>query len=467
MSQTADTPRIFGLAPGVFLQCAALGLLIAGALLDQAALKHAAAFLVVLWIATQWPRLLPQSRWISAAAAISVVLSLAVFAGAFPRIVTAIVQGTGFAALMMVLGLLRQPVKRARVTHQAAEYLLSFRPRRRFAALQTGAQFMALMFNVGIVAMIGDLTEARDGRDVRRDPGRRAMILATMRGNGLMATWAPVSLGFAVVSTGLTELNPDRLIAISFVFVMVTLAITGRWPLLPPEARMPEAEETPAQREPGGPGALIKVLCVSAVLLAATIVFHDLIGLNFNLTTVIVIPVFALTWLALEPARIAGPFRHRLTSALGSLGDLRSESALFMSASILGTVLTLAIQASPLWPVISGPKTAALPALLAVYFLIPFCAFLYVPNLVTVVMAAQVLAPTALGQNHPTALGLALCIGWGASITANPISAFSMITGRLCDVPTRKLAHGWNMPYTLMLLALGVGPVCVLYWIGG
>ena len=40
---------------------------------------------------------------------------------------------------------------------QAAEYLTGFSPRFRFGALNTGAMGLALLFNVGIITMIGDL----------------------------------------------------------------------------------------------------------------------------------------------------------------------------------------------------------------------------------------------------------------------------------------------------------------------
>lgn len=134
---------------GVLLQCLMLVALIVGALTGAPGLAEAAAVLAVCWVATQWGQLIPMARVFVGLAIASLALAALFLPQALPRLVIAAVQGTGFAALMMVLGLLRQPVKRAAVTRAAAEFLLSVTPRWRYGGVLTGAQFMALMFNVG------------------------------------------------------------------------------------------------------------------------------------------------------------------------------------------------------------------------------------------------------------------------------------------------------------------------------
>ncbi len=109
---------------------------------------------------------------------------------------------------------------------------------------------------------------------------------------------------------------------------------------------------------------------------------------------------------------------------------------------------------------------ASLPVLLAAFAAIPLAAALYLPNSIFVVMAAQVLAPTALGQDHATALGLALCIGWAVAICVNPISAMSLITGRLCGVPPSRVAHRWNLRFALAVTACGALLITAVYRLG-
>lgn len=454
------------LPPAVWLQIAMLLCLVVGAFSHHPGPMRAAAALAVVWIATQWRRLIPLARVFFALATALGALALAVAPATAPGLLaSALVQGTGFAALMMVLGLLRQPVRRAETTLAATEYLLAFPPRRRFAALFAGAHFMSLMFNVGIIAMIGDLTQPRDGRDVSRDPARRAMVMAAMRGAALVSIWSPIGLGFAIVSAGLPALEPLRLVGAAFLFSAVAVAIGALWPLLPAEARMPR-DAAPAADLQGSGAALAVTLVISAGLLGATWAIHVGLGVGFTIASVTVLPVFALIWLALESRHAADGFGARLGQALAALADLRSESAIFLSANVIGAVLSLALQASPLWEALAGSRFAGLPLALACLVAVPAAAAVYLPNSIVVVMGAQLLGHTPLGLEHPVALGLALCIGWGLAICVSPISAMTLIAGRFCATSSRRIAHRWNLPYALLLLLLGAATVSLAYRLG-
>ena len=461
----ASWPRPGALPAAVWLQIAMLLCLIFGAFAHHTAPMQAAAGLAVIWIATQWGRLIRLARVFFALAIGLGVIALWHVPAAGAQLAAALVQGTGFAALMMVLGLLRQPVRRAQTTRSATEYLLAFPPQRRFAALFAGAHVMALMFNVGIIAMIGDLTEPRDGRDVRHDPARRAMVMAAMRGAATVSIWSPIGLGFAIVSAGLPTLDPLRLICCAVAFSALALALGARWPLLPTEARMPR-DAAPGGNSGGAGRALAATLAISALLLGLTYAMHRGLGVGFTIASVTVLPVFALIWLGLESRHAEAGFGPRLVQALRALGDLRSESAIFLSANVIGVVLSMALQASPLWAAMIESRFAGLPLALGCLVAVPLAAALYLPNSIVVVVAAQLLGGTPLGLEHPVALGLALCIGWGLAICVSPISAMTLIAGRLCATSSRRVAHHWNMPYAATLLFLGAGAVCLAYRFG-
>lgn len=312
--------------------------------------------------------------------------------------------------------------------------------------------------------MIGDLSEAADGRDLRRDPARRAMIVAAMRGAALVTIWSPMSLGFAIVTAGVPNVAPLPLIALAFGFTVFLLALSSLWPMLPREARIPP--DAPRPDLTGERRALLLVLGASGLLLVLTMGMHLVLGLSFTLCAVVTIPGFALVWLARE-SRATAPFVGRLRDALFAMADLRSEAALFLAANVIGAGLSVAIQASPLWPLLAAPELSGLPTLIFCLFMIPLAAAIYLPNAVMVVLTAQVFGPTLLGQDHPLALGLTLCIGWALAICVNPISAMSLITARLSDVPPARVAHRWNALFSLVTLALAAVLVSVVYVAGG
>jgi hypothetical protein len=116
---------------------------------------------------------------------------------------------------MIALGALRHPVRRIQTTPDAAEYLLAFPSRRHFAALHPGAHSMSLMFNVGIIAMIADLTQPQDARD---GGGGHA------RGHDDQHP-VPIGLGFAIITVGLPALDPLVFVSITFGCTTLTLAL--------------------------------------------------------------------------------------------------------------------------------------------------------------------------------------------------------------------------------------------------
>jgi hypothetical protein len=457
-----NVPRS-SLSAAVWLQIALIAALIAGAVLDLPMLQTLAGVLAILWIVSQWKKLMPLARLFAGLAALCGLAAAILVPQALPRLFMAVVQGTGFAALMMVLGLLRQPVKRAAVTRSAANYLLTTPPRRRYGALLAGAQFMALMFNVGIIAMVGDLTQAHDGQTEKADPERSAMVLAAMRGAALVSIWSPMSLGFAIVTAGVHMVDPMALIAVAFFFTMIMVAISAVFPMLPRAAQLSAVQGTQSR---GSGHAVAAVLVISAVLLGCSIMLHQLTGFAFTLCTVIILPVFALIWLALERNQRES-FADRLGEALMALADLRNEGALFLSANVIGAALSLALQASPLWPLLSGAGFASLPVLLLLLIAIPVSAALYLPNSVMVVLAAQVFGPTMLGQSHPLALGLTLCIGWSLAISVNPISAMNLIVARFSGVSASRVAHRWNAGFAFVTACAAAILITIVYEMGG
>ncbi|MEI4473317.1 hypothetical protein [Frigidibacter sp. MR17.24] len=458
-----------GLPAAVWLQVAMLACLIGGTLGHVLLPVQLAAALAVMWMITQLRLMIPLARVFMALATTLAVIAVALDPASFARIETALLQGTGFAALMMVLGLLRDPVRRSSVARGATEYLLSFPPARRFASLFAGAHFMSLMFNVGIIAMIGDLTAARDGRDTRADPDRRAMVMAAMRGAALVSIWSPISLGFAIVTAGLPALDPVTLALAAFGFGALAVTLGCLWPMLPAEARVAPPPATTATTAPAtgqGPWPMLGILAISALLLAATYAVHRTAELSFTVASVTVLPVFALGWLALESPRATEGFGPRLTRALGALADLRSEGAVFLSANVIGAVLSMALQATPLWQGLMASDAAGLPLALACLLAVPLAATVYLPNTIVVVMGAQLLGHTPLGLAHPVSLGLALCIGWGLAICVSPISAMNLISARFCATSARRIALGWNRRYVVVLAALGCAAVALAYGAG-
>lgn len=450
-----------GVHPLNWLQLLMVALLVAGALLGWPGLSLLAAGLAVLACVLQWRQLIGLARVFFVLAVLAALAIAGYRPTQLPALLASLQQGAAFAALMMVLGMLRHPVRRSPFVRAAAQYLLVYPPRSRYAAANVGAHFLSLLFNVGVIAMMGDLTHAKDGQ---RDAASRAMVVAAMRGAALVSIWSPIGLGFAIVTAGIPALDPIRFLLASLGFTLLALLVTAAWPMLPVAAQVPAHEPPPAARPSAGP--LLGTLAICVLLLVVVLAVHAGLNISFTLASVAVVPLLALAWLLLEGGTAQRDTTAELRSTLDGLSSLRSESAIFLAANVIGAALSILVQALPFWHALAAHPFPVLPVLLACLVLIPLIAASYIPNSIVVVMAAQLLGNSPLGQHYPLALGLTLAIAWGVAISVSPISAMCLITGQLCGISSRATALVWNRPFALVLLALATVSISLLVLTG-
>lgn len=377
----------------------------------------------------------------------------------------ALIQGTGFAGLMTVLGLLRHPVRRSRLVRAAAQELLSRPPRNRFFATYLGSHCLSLLFNVGIIPMIGDLTRQHSADD----PQRPALVLAAQRGAATMAMWSPMGLGFAIIMAGIPGIPVVPFIALTAGFTALLLVITGLHPMLPPELS-PELPDKTSAESPATGGhpaadqhsrALWLTFGLCAALMALVLIAGRVTGLSFTLASVAVLPLVAIAWLLIE--RGEASFGTELRASLAGLPGLRNESTVFLSANAIGAGISLALSVTPLHDWLASGMVPFLPLLLMTLVLVPLCAAACVPNAILLVLVAQTVGNTPLGAAHPLSLGLALALSWGPAVSVAPISAMCLLTGTACDVPPRRVGHYWNLRFAVFVTLSAAVLVSVVY----
>lgn len=447
-----------GISPLNALQVASVALLITGGWLHIGTLQILAAALMVLTTFLQWNRLIPLARVMYAGMAVVGSTITLLRPDLLPRLEVALVQGTTFAALMAVLGLLRHPVRQSRLVRGAAEYLIARPPRQRFGAINGGAHILSILFNVGIIPMIGDLLRQGAEKTIL-DPSRRALVLATQRGAGLVTIWSPVGLGFAVVTSGVPSLDPMVFLGVAAAFTAVATAFTIFFPLLPAEAAM-TVQDAPSGRLPVRPLVLTFAAC--GLLLALAITLHHVANISFTMASVTMLPVVALIWLMVDRAGTPRTIPEDIRIAIEGLGGLRNESAIFLSANVIGTALSVLLTMLPIGQVLYNDTLPALPVILGCMIAIPLAAMIYLPNTIMTVLFAQLLGSTPLAEAHPVALGLALATGWSVAASLSPISAMCLMAGSICGVSARRVALVWNRLFALLVLTLAAIAIILL-----
>lgn len=188
-------------------------------------LLDVAVVALVLFVVLEW-RNLPMLAHLFAFGALAAIAAVLVFDPEnWPRMLAAMRQSTTFACLLAMLGVLRYPAKRSRLVARAAAWLVSRKPRHAYATLSFGGHFLSLLFNVGVLPLIGDMIRKGGGHFENGEPGRE-MMLGGMRGMSLMTIWSPMGLGFAIVTTSTAGLDPVKFLFVAFTAAMLLLVVS-------------------------------------------------------------------------------------------------------------------------------------------------------------------------------------------------------------------------------------------------
>jgi len=431
----------------------ALGLAALGTVAGKLGLGYLAfvpaACCFVLFICLEWRRTVRQARLFVGIAVILAAAILWTLPDARLAMAGAGIDALSFTTLLASLALLRAPMGRSTLVRGAASWLLA-RPRgQRYAAISYGSHFLAVIFNVGILQLIGEILQAA-GLRCSESATARQLLLGAMRASTSLVLWSPMAMGFAVISTAFPGFDP---VAYILVGLLLALTLIGVGCMM---AGKGAGEVLPTQETPPNLRALLILLAGAAMLFGATFSLYWLLGLAFITATSLAVAAFALVWNRLEPPESG----LGLGLMVARLTELRSEMFIFAASTVIGAAIATIFRAI-------GPQ--ALDAVdgvwvpLACLLGIPALAAFAIPPSIPVILGAQLLASTSIAAAHPISLGLSLTAGWSLGMLVSPISATLLIAGNIAAAPARRIAYGWNGLYTLLAALLSTAWIAGLY----
>jgi hypothetical protein len=189
-------------------------------------LLRAAAALATVAVLSDWKRLATIAKvFVTAGFILCATSEFLLPAGKAAIVERALYQGVGFSSFLSVLGMLRYAVGRSDIIRNAAEYLMSMPGRRRYQAVKVGSHLLSLLFNIGIISLLGQMVaKATEGQD--RQGERRSILLAAMRGTVLMTIWSPLGVGFAIITQSIPNLAPTAFIIAAFATAAALILVT-------------------------------------------------------------------------------------------------------------------------------------------------------------------------------------------------------------------------------------------------
>jgi hypothetical protein len=382
---------------------------------------------------------------------------------------TALGHAAFIAAFFTAQAALRSAAAGSAAIAECGRFVADQPPGRRYAALTLGGQLFGLILGYGAISLLGGLAEASARHEANpelRGHRLRRMLLAIQRGFVSTLPWSP--LAFAVAIT--TEVVPGATWGNSVLPCLVSgLLLAGLgWALDTIFKPRLSPGVTPRRAAPDRPWltALRPLLVLLGVIVCSVIAVALLSGLRIIVAVMLIVPLIALTWVALQhkgPVRATRALQRAAAYATRELPAYRSELVLLMMAGFIGSLggqLAAPFAAAteldfgllPLW---------ALHLLL--FWTVPVAGQLGMNPILVVSLIAPILpAPAEIGAS-PVSLIVALTGGWALSAATSPFTATTLLIGSIGKVGAVHVGLRWNGLYVLVCgVALSIWTLLVM-----
>jgi hypothetical protein len=438
------------IAPTAWLYLAVYLLTLVDALRPTPVVAGIAAVGLMAFVVSQLPAIRTPQRIASAvliAGGLAAAWSRGGPSGALADLIGGAERALPFMVLFAAVMCLQLPALVSPSFRQLGERVVAQPPGRRYLMLAFAGHYMGAVLNLAGLQLVASLLDPD-----MRPTLRRRLTLAVLRGFSAAVMWSPFFVGMGVILTVVPEVSWLQLapaglvIGSGLVLLAWALDRATRGPR-DPQGERPEVPEGDLGR------AVLGVLAVFLALAAPVVALSEGAGLSIVIALGLVAPSLSVAWAWLLRRRRAGDPAPVLARVTARLPRLRNEAALFLAATVFAVGVSHAIQPDALagalgltdWP--TGLRAAALAVVGTLL------GGLGVHPVVLVILAGEVLGPTALGLS-PLATAMLLAVVWGMGTQMSPFSATTMHVSRMLDVSVFRVAWLWNAPYCLPAAAL-------------
>ena len=368
------------------------------------------------------------------------------------------------SALIAMLGCLRSAASVAPEVRQAGAFVTSQPASHRYLAMTFGGHVFGVLINFGGLALLLDMANrAMASEAAMRLPPEaqearlKRMVLAVVRGFSMISLWSP--FGFAtnailVALPGLSyvEFGPIGL-AMSFVYIAVG------WLFDRAAGRKFRALGLPRPAPPRGSWVGALLLLGHVFALGGLVFFtHGATQLSFQQALILVVPCYALVWVATvtrrEPGGTWGNLRQASTATWQRLSYLGPEVGVFASAGFLPVLLLTVIPTDPLREAVASWGLGAMSLAAFLSLSIVGGAMMGINPIVSSSVLAAVLAQLSVPGLSDAVIALTITGSWTAVISLSPFITTLVICSAIVGRSPARIGLVWNGAYCLTILAV-------------
>ncbi|MBX3528664.1 MAG: hypothetical protein KF904_20885 [Rhodoblastus sp.] len=422
---------------------------------------YVAAPALVFYIALEWPRLRGNARFL-VAACVALGLYAGISTGAWRRVGDGLAASCFYPAFLAALSFLRDAAASSPMVERAGRYLVAQPPGRRYVALTFGGHVFGILLNLGGLALLASMlkqtnTLASAGGDQGRFELReKRMTLAVLRGFHSMAMWCPLSITMALLFSLTPGVHWAEYAPYGLMLTVVFLAFGWLFDFI----QFPRAKTAPVNDDPGGWRAALAMLAQVTAITLIALAMEELTGVRFTIHILVVVPLFALGWLALQNAAL-GPLEalRRSTVTLIERSKLgfpayANEVTLFATAGFLGAMTPLVLREETMVAIITNLHLTPAMLSVAIVLVIAGLAVVGINAMVTVTMLVGALAHAPATGLSPLKLVFVIVGAWSLSNGMSPLNSSMVLLGGVMGRPSETITIRWNGVFALMTLVL-------------
>ena len=402
----------------------------------------------------------------------------------FDALMKGVAQASFLMAFMGLLSLLYEAAMTSSSVTDCGRYLTSQRAGKRYIAIFSGTNLMAVLFNLGILTILSPLIQKGLSAEAENKQitalKEKRQLSAMVTGFAWCVVWSPT----AIAPLALYELigGIDRKIWTMYGFILSVAVCCVGW-LLDKFTNRHLARRRAFRQSYDVPvSAFAKFVLMLCVLFGLASFFSALFDENFVFGLLVGCPLTMLIWFAAQAvgfdqsslavpgqSELSTPAKNTGISQIGYIAERLVQVNHFELAKSLRLMITLAGSgfigsvASFLIPAEQVAQQLGLFAL-PDYIVLSLLSFIMVPTsflgvspIMMAVFFGSLMGSLPALPADPTLIAFAITAGWALSMTLSPFSTLSLIVARLNHKTPAQISFGWHIPFNLVCFIMLVG----------
>jgi len=329
---------------------------------------------------------------------------------------------------------------------------------RRSVSIMLVAYVLGSAFNIAAFGLMSPLIQPQ----TTPQPLRERLLQAVSKGFMLATSWSPLFVGTAVILASVDGVRWTDVGLGGFVLggalLVAQWVFDGIYRRLDPSAAKARAlflAREPVALRLGLRATLVRAGLIILTLFSVLFVAVAVLKLRIPVALALAAPVFGLSW-AWTIRREVGSKAHGPVRSVGEVfahyPTLRGEALLFAAANVFAIGIQgvlaqrLGEAGQSLSTILGWSEPALLLACILGFFII---CVLGMHPLVSVILLTTLFVAADLGL-EPWQFAVMMMALWGTGTNASPVSASSILMGRMTELSNWRVAWRLNLPFSLV-----------------